>query len=523
MGPVVFVKAPVGPPWPVHPHARCCWCGERFQQVGPQRLWVCPTRACAIRQQNWALKQGEKYIFLPTPRQVEFFEMQREKRRTLYGGAAGGAKSHSLRWAAYRYCLLIPDCEVLLLRRTYRDLELTHLREMRREAVKIGAKYEQTARKMSFPSTGASIVAGHCEDAEAWEHYLSTEYDLILIDELVTFEEEPALEIFTRARSANVKSAVLEHLGGAKVWAASNPGGSGAAWVRDFFIDKTPEPERYPNYRADSYGFVPAKVDDNPWGDPEYRENLQELPPLRRRQLLDGDWTVYKGQFFSGFRAQVGSEPWHVRDIDVPDGTEWTGGLDWGYNQPGSFGLYAHLGDGHYHRAAELKFQGLNSHEFGSKARDLINEVCKTGRLRYIAADPSMWNKTGADRGEPIAETLSKSPYRLPLRKGDNTRGSNGWQICHDLLRTAPDGRPWFSLSPRCRYFLRSVPLLPQDPNDPDDVDTNADDHAADEWRYWAKSRPSPTRKLIKPDVQYVHRQEKWGEVLDRVRMDAAR
>src|SRR4029434_4681405 len=96
-------------------------------------------------------------------------------------------------------------CEVLLLRRTYRDLELTHLREMRREAPKIGAKFEQTARKMSFPSTGASIVAGHCEDAEAWEHYLSTEYDLILIDELVTFEEQAALESFTCAQTAHVK------------------------------------------------------------------------------------------------------------------------------------------------------------------------------------------------------------------------------------------------------------------------------------------------------------------------------
>src|SRR4030095_7959742 len=129
--PEMFSKV-VGPPWPTHPHARCCWCGRCFVCVGQQRLWVCPTEACALRQQTWALKTGDKYIFLPTPRQVEFFEMQRERRRTLYGGAAGGAKSHSLRWAAYRYCLLIPNCEVLLLRRTYRDLELTHLREMRR-------------------------------------------------------------------------------------------------------------------------------------------------------------------------------------------------------------------------------------------------------------------------------------------------------------------------------------------------------------------------------------------------------
>jgi hypothetical protein len=103
-----------------------------------------------------------------------------------------------------------------------------------------------------------------------------------------------------------------------------------------------------------------------------------------------------------------------------------------------------------------------------------------------------MWNVTGAGRGESIAETLSRA--RLPMRRGDNQRRANGWQKCHDLLRPAPDGSPWVSVHPDCRYFIRTVPVLAQDANDPDDADTTGEDHAADEFRYFANSRPSPTR-----------------------------
>jgi hypothetical protein len=62
------------------------------------------------------------------------------------------------------------------------------------------------------------------------------------------------------------------------------------------------------------------------------------------------------------------------------------------------------------------------------------------------------------------------------------------------LLREAPDGRPWVSIGPDCRYGMRSMPGLVQDPNDPDDLDTSKDDHWADAFRYGAMSRPSPTR-----------------------------
>lgn len=476
-----------------HPHAVCCWCQGKFWQSG--KAWVCATERCARRQQFWAVQVNGAWVFVPTPRQVEFFEAGSRTRRTLFGGAAGGGKSETLRWGAYRLCLAIPNFSVLILRKTYKELERTHFRAFAKDAQLFRAKWVPSEPKLRF-TNGSQIEAGHCDNPQAFETYLSTEYDLIIVDELVTLEEEPMIELMTRARSSKSEVAAL---GGAKFWAGTNPGGRGALWVHDFFVAKAPNPDRYPKYRPDWYAFVESKVDDNPYVDMEYRDNLQQLPEMRRRQLLDGDWTAYEGRFFGEFRAVKDGSPWHVRELHIPDGLEWVGSMDWGYNSPGIYALWACLPDGHYHRVYERKFQGMVADDVAPMMAKDIDTVVKArgGRLRYVSADPSMWNKTGAGSGEAIAETFTRK--RIPMRKANNERGKNGWQPCHELLRTAPDGRPWLTIDPSCAYFLRTIPVIGQDPNDPDDVDTNADDHAADDFRYFARSRPSPTRRAEVP------------------------
>ena len=44
--------------------------------------------------------------------------------------------------------------------------------------------------------------------------------------------------------------------------------------------------------------------------------------------------------------------------------------------------------------------------------------------------------------------------------------------------------RPGLFVFESCRHFLRTVPTLPRDAKDPDDVDTLAEDHIGDETRY---------------------------------------
>jgi hypothetical protein len=53
-----------------------------------------------------------------------------------------------------------------------------------------------------------------------------------------------------------------------------------------------------------------------------------------------------------------------------------------------------------------------------------------------------------------------------------------------------PDGfvgkreSPGLFISERCADTLRTLPVLPRDQKDPDDVDTEAEDHIGDEIRY---------------------------------------
>jgi hypothetical protein len=489
----------VVPPAPVHqgpivwhPHAKCCWCGKPFWQ-NTLGQWVCPTLHCAARQESWGIRirsgETDRFVFLPTPRQVEFFEAQRSCVRTLYGGAAGGAKSHVLRWALYSYCLRVRHLSALIIRANYKDLEETHLLKMERDSALFGAKYNRGERRMYFPRTGATIVGGHMDDKQAKESYLSREYDIIVPDELVTYEEADMIELFSRARTSN--PAVIAALGGPKVWAASNPGPRGALWVRDFFITKQPNPDTYPKYKPEWHTFVQAKVDDNPYIDLTYRDNLDQMPEPRRSQLLEGDWSVFEGAFFA-FASFKNGQPWHVREQCIPPGTEWVAGMDWGFNAPYVVLFAACLPDGHLHIAKELKGSQTPPEDVARLMKETVRRFLGTGRLRYIALDPSCWNKTGADHGKAIVETFQQAG--LPMRKADNTRGKNGWQIVHDFLRTSPDGTPWLTMSQECRYLIRTLPVQEQSDQDADDLDTDGEDHGCDALRYLCKSRVSPTR-----------------------------
>jgi hypothetical protein len=170
---------------------------------------------------------------------------------------------------------------------------------------------------------------------------------------------------------------------------------------------------------------------------------------------------------------------------------ECFGSMDWGFNAPGVMLWWVCLPDGRLHVAQEYKFKGETAERVGNRIHKMTKDL-GVAKLRYIAADPAMWAKTGAGRGESIAETLLR--LRLPMRRSDNDR-RNGWLRVHELLRDHPDGDgPWLSVDPACSYLIRTLPAMVQDDTDPEDIDTTGDDHAADALRYGAMSRPSPTR-----------------------------
>jgi hypothetical protein len=487
---------------PIGPGGNCGFCGQAY--VWAVGAWWCSTLKCRQGQAEFAVQAVDKktkevrWLYVPTHVGVAY-ERSPAKNRML-GGAAGGAKSHILRWGMLRKAMTIPGYNGLIVRRTYGELEKSQLRRLAIDVPLLGGVYTPTKYMAEFPATGGMIEAGHLDDATALSRWLSTEYDEIACDEGSTFNPDHILELSTRARTS--KPAVRK-AGGAKFDVGTNPGGPAWAVLRDLFVTHEPDWEAFPNlkkrYTPEQWVYLKSLLDDNPYRDPEYEDSLAVLSEARYEQLRWGAEFVTDGQFFRQWRAELDGKPWHVVDRPLADlrNLEWFCSMDWGYNAPGVLLWWACLPDGHYHIAREWKFRETPAVDIQARFWQITKEELGLSGVRYVVCDPAMKQRTGAGRGESIFETLAKASggrkRGMPMRPGDNDR-ANGWTRCHLLLRAAPDGGPWVTVSPECRYGVRSMPGLVQDKNDPEDLDTTKDDHWADALRYGAMSRPAPTR-----------------------------
>lgn len=119
------------------------------------------------------------------PKQRRFFKSR--KRFIAYGGARGGGKSWSIDRKAPLLCCRYAGIKILLLRRTYRDLERNHVRELV-PLLKGFAKYSKQEKCFTFPN-GSIIELGYCASEGDVLQYQGQEYDIIFIDEATQFTE----------------------------------------------------------------------------------------------------------------------------------------------------------------------------------------------------------------------------------------------------------------------------------------------------------------------------------------------
>jgi len=473
-----------------HPLAKCSWCGSPFvrARVLDAEAWVCATPACYARQLAHAMittvkGKGQHCRFIPLPRQVEAAEaLAGPATFILIGGAAGGSKSKGVREIAHRQSLTIPHYRVLLLRRTYAQLEENHLRDVELEAPEMSAQFVPSAKLLRYPN-GSTLRFGHCETVADAANYLSSEYDLIIFDELVTFEETQFLLIASRARST--KPGVAP-----KVLAGTNPGGPQSHWVRRRFIDKTVDRDLFPDYRPEEWAFIPSKLEDNPYLDAGYERKLLALPPELRKAYRDGDWDIFPGQYFPEFRQQT-----HVLARPIPSSAIWYRAIDGGFVKPAAI-LWIAVWDGHAHVRHEwTPTRVINS----DQAKGIVSKTREFGiaRVRQTVADTSLWTPE-SDTGESAAETFAR--HGVPLIQASKDR-VNGWKRLREWLQIAPDGVPWLTVHPECGYLARTLPSLVSEPSKPEDVDTDGEDHAADALRYWVMSRPAPVSSTAPPPI----------------------
>ena len=484
----------------VHGSATCTWCQSPLMQV--ESVWWCPRAECREKQRESgiAIKAGKKgaeqyrWWFCPLPSQAEF--ERRKAPRKLWGGSAGPGKSYGARKLAYRRAQRIAGLNVLLVRKTYPELERTHIKAMRRESQELGFEWVESRREARFRN-GSVIECGHLEDDAAVQKYLSAEYDLIIVDEAVQIEPDALMELMSRARTSNPE--VVKD-GGAEVWLVTNPGGPSHGLLRDLFISHTPDTERYPalakTYDPAKWLYMKATLDDNPYIDPDYESlSLTGLRKARYEQLRYGDWDAAEGQFFEEFSART-----HARRLALSRPLHGVvEAVDWGFTSFGCVGWFVPVGDHHWHCIKEWKFRKLTAEEVAQGIKERRQEL-GIASIAYTVVDPSMKNKTGHGQGESFMETFAR--FGVPCRPGHNDR-LMGWPRLAAWFRTSPAGVPWLTFEPdECKYLLRSIPSLLADKHDPEDVDSDLDDHGADMCRYFVMSRPaiSTYTDTVKPE-----------------------
>lgn len=447
----------------------------------------------------------DQWFYNPAPVAVRFH--QSKTRNILFGGAAGGTKSYSALFDALRHAFAIPGFRAIIMRRTLEELRRNHLDVVETVSAQINTYFEKEVceyykdkevRVVSHPNGEYSrVVFGHCQRKGDEKIYLGDAYDAYYPDEMATFHQDQIIGVQGRLRTK--KRGLIPRMAG-----TSNPGGSHTLWLRDFFITKNEAVirQKYPKYRADRHEFIPAMLYDNPYYmDPDgtydtYEERLFAHDPIRRWQLLLGDWSALSGQFFPEF-----SEATHVADISIPSGCKIERWVDWGYDPHyGIVQWVALLPNGRIYVFAEWRFNGehakerLVASEVAKRTRDLTHSemlpLAKSNRVSRSIADPSMWGKDGHS-GEDYAETFRKNG--VVLQRADNDR-ILGWGRLRHWFRKAPDELPWMMFHPRCVTTIRSIPTLVRDENDPADVNTEGEDHPADALRYGVMGRPSPSR-----------------------------
>ena len=404
------------------------------------------------------------------------------EREVFYGGARGGGKSYAMLVDPLRYCSKAHH-RALLIRRTMPELrDLISKSQLLYSKAYPGAKWREQEKEWRFPS-GAKIEFGYAENMTDVLRYQGQSYTWIGIDELPQYPS-PDIYNFLRSSLRSVDKDIPVYLR-----ATGNPGNIGSQWVKEMFVDPA-EPNSAFEIKIDTpvgvktitRRFIPAKLQDNPYlmQTDDYYAMLASLPDTQRKQFLDGDWDAYEDSAFPEFSRSV-----HVVEpFEIPKGWYRFRAADWGYSSPACVLWFAVDYNNNLWVYRELYTAKITADVFARKVIEL-----ESGEyIQYGVLDSSTWAKRG-DVGPSIAETMIQQGCRW--RQSDRSPKSRISGKLEIHKRLSMNGKePGLRVFNNCRNLIRTITTLPVDDKNPEDVDTNAEDHAYDALRYGCMSRP---------------------------------
>lgn len=399
---------------------------------------------------------------------------------TAYGGARGGGKSWAVRVKAVGGALHWPGIRILIIRRTYPELQQNHIEPIIKMVPQTLASYNGSLRTMYFKN-GSFIKFGHAQSATSIEtEYQGQEYDWIFLDEATQFTEQEFRTLGGCLRGVNEIPK--------RFYLTCNPGGIGHRWVKRLFIDRdfkldSSNPEE--NENPDDYSFIFATVEDNEalmnsQGGQAYKQMLSSLPEHLRAAHRYGDWNALSGCYFPEF-----STGRHVCEpFQIPN--EWMRyrAFDYGLDMLACYWIAV---DPETERSYVYRELCMKELIVPDAAAMILEHTLPGERIAITFAPPDIWNRQ-KDTGKSMAESFMLGG--VAIVKASNNRVQGHMQI-KEMLANREDGKPGLIFFDNCKKIIGDIQAIQADDNNPNDCAKQPHDitHTVDGVRYYCVSR----------------------------------
>ena len=454
----------------------------------------------------WAPQAGSQYLFMLSP----IFE-------TLYEGTRGPGKTDALIMDFAQHCNkgYGENWRGVLFRQSYPQLADVVARTKKWFYQMFpGARFNAAEYVWTWP-TGEQLLLRHMRVEDDYWNYHGHEYPWIGWEELTNWATSACYESMKSCSRSSQPGMPRKYRG------TCNPYGAGHSWLKLYFVDPAPagtvirEPGKYERVRIHGSVYENKRLLT---ADPDYIQKLESITdPNKRKAWLEGSWDITSGGMFD----DLWDEATHVLPpFDIPLSWRIDRSFDWGSSKPFSVGWWAEsdgteavMANGttrSFPRGTLIRIgewygwngrpnEGLKMSDSGI-AEGIVLRQTQMGihlRVKPGPADGSIFDEVNGDSPAKIQER-----HKVRWVKADKSPGSRkrGWAILRTRLEAATLPRmenPGMFVFNTCRQFLRTFPMLPRSDKDPDDVNTEVEDHIGDDVRYRALANRSGAMTLI--------------------------